>query len=487
MRRTVMLVLVVALIAPVSATRAAEPQQANNAQAPPAGSIENVEFVANLPEPKEATAINFMSYDERDVMFVTGRFGLMSYDLTDPRNPRLLDHLGNDSLMLPGDVTGTYWQNEDMDLDSKRKLVFLARDPRAYDGTTSDPDSVSGVYIVNARNPEALELTTFHELPAGHTSSCVNDCRYLWTGGPAKRADMPADWGGRPIWVTDIRDPNHPTTFPDPVDTGRNDGRTDYSHDVQVDQMGVAWVSGAGGVRGYFTKGRHWDPVEERQRVARAWDPIPYGGGGFEESRVPSKFMHNSERPLSAPPTGDFEPGELLYATEESFQAGCADDGVFAIASLEGSLDGQAWRSTPEDPFRLKTIGTWSVADKEGSSTSEDCSAHYFDVQGDLVVYSWYSQGTRFLDVSDPTDPIQVGYFRPDDGRTWASYFHRGYVYVADHSRGVDVIRLAPEGEAAAERHQEVLAPPLPADVSNQVRKGFVPDEAFGWACRISV
>ena len=30
---------------------------------------------------------------------------------------------------------------------------------------------------------------------------------------------------------------------------GYNDGVTDYVHDVQVDSRGVAWVSGAGGVR----------------------------------------------------------------------------------------------------------------------------------------------------------------------------------------------------------------------------------------------
>ena len=50
-----------------------------------------------------------------------------------------------------------------MDLDAKRRRVFLARDPRAYNGTTSDPNSVSGVYIVDARDPDDLELITFHE------------------------------------------------------------------------------------------------------------------------------------------------------------------------------------------------------------------------------------------------------------------------------------------------------------------------------------
>jgi hypothetical protein len=36
----------------------------------------------------------------------------------------------------------TFWQNEDMDVDRKRKLVLLSRDPRAYAGSTiRDPGS----------------------------------------------------------------------------------------------------------------------------------------------------------------------------------------------------------------------------------------------------------------------------------------------------------------------------------------------------------
>jgi hypothetical protein len=31
------------------------------------------------------------------------------------------------------------------------------------------------------------------------------------------------------------------------------------------------------------------------------------------------------------------------------------------IASLAGSYQGQGWRSTPAEPFRLRTAGTWGV------------------------------------------------------------------------------------------------------------------------------
>ena len=63
-------------------------------------------------------------------------------------------------------------------------------------------------------------------------------------------------------------------------------------------------------------------------------------------------------------------------------------------------------------------------------------------MDGSTVAYAWYGEGTRFLDISDPANPTQFAYWRPDDGIVWASYLHGGYVYTADRSRGVDVLRL---------------------------------------------
>ena len=80
------------------------------------------------------------------------------------------------------------------------------------------------------------------------------------------------------------------------------------------------------------------------------------------------------------------------------------------------------------------------------------CSAHYFDVDGSTVTYAWYGEGTRFLDISDPENPTQFAYWRPDDGIVWASYMHRGYIYTADRTRGVDILRLTGGAKAARSR-----------------------------------
>ncbi|WP_285695860.1 hypothetical protein [Actinomadura sp. NBRC 104412] len=406
------------------------------------GAQKGVQHVGNVPEPKEATSLVFMDYGKgrtkRTIMYVTGRFGLKAYDISaDPRAPRLVG-----SFDLPG-----YWQGEDTEADHKRKIIYLSRDPRAFGGTTDTGES--GIYVIDVSRPERPTQIAYTQVPAGHTTSCVNDCKYLWTGGPAKASWMPADWGGRPIWVTDVRNPRKPKVFKDPIDTGRNDGVTDYSHDIQVDSAGIAWSSGRGGVRGYRTSGRHYDPVKKRYRVATPWNPIPYAGGGIDEATTFSSFMHNSYRAVGktrdqGPDPRKWGDGQTLIVTEETFNPGCVNDGLLVLASLKGSYGGQGWRSTPQKPFRLQTLGTWSVAGQEGSlpeSQTEDCSAHYFDVENGVLAMAFYSQGTRFIDVRDPTNPRQIAYFRPENAQVWAAYYHGGYVYIADHRRGIDVVK----------------------------------------------
>ncbi|MET0686857.1 MAG: hypothetical protein ABW060_16180 [Solirubrobacteraceae bacterium] len=469
---------------------------------PPPGATKNVEYLDNLPEAANATAINFLEfrardvYDTRsrkkvDVMLVTGRFGLKTYSLKDRAHPEPLGAVTMEQLRLPGDPPAsvsnpqsTFWQNEDMDVDSKRKLAMLSRDPRAYRGSTSrdpyspDPNgaiNVAGVYVIDVNDPRSPSIRAFEQLPTGHTTTCVNDCRYLWTGGPASTTTQAAaGWTfGRPIIVTDLTNPSNPIGHTlDPVDLFRRDGVTAYSHDVDVDAMGIAWVSGDGGTRGYWTEGRHRDPLSGEVRWATPLDPIPYGGGGMTADIVGDEdggFEHNAIRPVgNDAPKGDkrYKAGELLLSTEEDFgpaAEACSKRGQFAISSLEGSFNGESWKSTPANKFRLKNVGTWNPFQKEGSrpTPTGSCSAHYFDLDGSIVSYAWYAEGTRFLDISDPENPVQVAYWRPDDTNVWAAENHKGYIYTSDANRGVDVLRLKTKAKAAGRRGREVVAPAM--------------------------
>ena len=320
----------------------------------------------------------------RDILIVTGRFGFKTLDVSDPADVQILD------TFQPAEILGAngYWQDEDMDIDVRRNLIIGALDPRHDDvdqascpgiGTLGsknrDPDCRSGFYVISYGDPENLEqVGDFVDLPAGHTVSCIDGCNYVWAGGPARRDDLaylgpftPGGRGdGRPIWVTDLRNPNQPKVFSEPIDLWRNDGLTDYSHDVDVDENGIAWTSGRGGLLGYATKGRWRDPRTDTMRNARPWDPILIAGGGIEGgpdgvAQPQTDFIHNAARPLSGEIRAAGVPdGNVVLMTEEDFTGPCSASGRIVAADITDSLGGEpATNSTPAQPYRMNALSAF--------------------------------------------------------------------------------------------------------------------------------
>jgi hypothetical protein len=383
------------------------------------------------------------------------------------------------------------WENEDMNVDVVRERIFISRDPRGFT-TSATPGATfpyGAVHIIDVSDPRVLAQVGFFLVPAGHTSTCVNDCDYLWTGGPYANTQTQPGFTGRPIYATDVRDPANPVACPAPIDIERNDGVTDYAHDVQVDAAGVAWVSGAGGVRGYWTEGQHLNPLTGEIETATGCSPVPYGGGMAPSETTPSRFMHNAWRNVLATIPDENDPatpedettGMVLYATEENITSNCGTSGRFATFDLRGTLDGEGWKPGDDGKFaRMRTLDTWTPEGADGATAC--ASAHYLSDRGDgILAYAFYRQGTRFLDVSDPKDIRQIGYFRPDDASTWAPYWHEvdgeQYVFIADNARGVDIVRLIDPSTATTEV-ETVVAPPLLSAAST-----LRPSRLYGYLC----
>ncbi|KAA2261573.1 hypothetical protein F0L68_15960 [Solihabitans fulvus] len=451
------------ILAALTLTGAASAATADPAASPPTGPVDaqNVSWLAHVDTPTGVAGLAFIAYPghrDHDVLFADGPFGLRAWSLANPADPRLIGELPAAALALPGDdVSKGFWEGEHLQVDQDRKLVFLSRDPRAFGGTKQT--GTSAIQIVDVRDPRRPTLITTHIEPGGHTTECIARCQYLWTGGPSHTGvgNQPPEWHGQPAWVTDVRDPAHPTTFPNPVDLNRNDGVTDYVHATDVDAAGIAWTSGTGGVRGYWTSGWRYDPVARRIRLASPADPVPYAGGKIiSPNNANYIFDHNSWHPWRS--IGGFAPGELLFVTDEDFGATCADAGRLLVVSLDGSYQGQAWRSTPENPFRLTVIGQWGPAGNPGEQPNTECSAHFFAPMpgvgdGNILVQTYYGQGTRFIDFSDPRHPVQVGYFVPKGSTAATPAFHDGLVYAAQYSHGIDVLRFTPPRSASATDH----------------------------------
>jgi hypothetical protein len=521
------------------------PATATAAPPPGAAISDNLEYVTRVAGAGGITEGKFDEVRGKKVLVITGRFGFKTYDVSDPTDPELLDEFLPAGIAGPGQSTtspefGGYWQNEDMELDTRRKLIIGALDPRhdtfPNDGVcphadgpaVSDPDCKSGFYVISYADPRNMrQIGDFVSLPSGHTSSCIQDCRYIWTGGPARRTDQ--DWlatqinptagpttlqnrligAGRPIWVTDLRDPANPDVSDLPVDLYRNDGYTDYSHDVDEDERGIAWVAGRGGIRGYATSGKHRDPYLNRVRRATPFEPILVAGGGLEWDEPPDNvnnpddpndgvseatdFMHNSGRPTDRwVKASGVRTGNVLIGTEEDFTTPCQESGRIVAVDITDSLGGEpAQNSTRTRPYRMNALDSFHpfLDTPETTDPSNGCSAHYFEIRRSTLAAGWYTQGLRLVDVSNARRLRQVGYFRVtgtgtgnpssnswdvawyDEGgskgkssrkgkkRGRKSTHRRGdYIYLMDMSRGIEVLRLK-GGASASARMKSVTAP----------------------------
>jgi LVIVD repeat-containing protein len=427
--------------------------------------------------------LNFIHYEDLgyDFMFGDGTGGLSIWSLQDPAHPLYISSVTVTELLQPADEHGPadtatrFWEGENITVDPRRKLVFLARDPRSF-GNSSHPNGRTGLYIIDVKDPWNPRIVVFAWVPAGHTATCINDCRYIWSMGPANNGSgvsgQPQDaagvlhpeWSGVPVFVSDVRDIEHPYLYAQPVDLLRNNNHTAYVHSADVDQNGIVWTSGFGAVRGFWTRGRHHDPVLNVDRWATATDPIPYAGGSvistdpvFATSILEHNSFHVTQAPSDTSPrtvTGGngvtYNKTDLQYITQENVVS-CTStsgggSGPFVVASLEGSYNGEDWAPTvsASNKFFITKIGAYSAKNNPGENPSAGCSAHWFTVLGDMVAIAFYGQGTRILDMSDPTSPTQVGHFRVSvypASNASAAYWHNGYIYVADYSRGVDVLQ----------------------------------------------
>jgi len=483
------------LLAAVAAVLAA-PAAAQAAEAPPGAKISsNLEYLNRIPEAAGITEGKFDRVRGKDVMVITGRFGFKTYDVSDPAEPELLDEF------LPADLANNgYWQNEDMELDTRRKLIIGALDPRHTEVDTTDCPAggsvrivtcKSGFYVISYADPANMsQIGDFVELPSGHTSSCIQDCRYIWTGGPARRDDQ--DWlgpiktvggrligDGRPIWVTDLRNPARPRVSDMPVDIWRNDGYTDYSHDVDEDAKGIAWVSGRGGIRGYATKGVHRDPYLNEWRRATATSPVLVAGGGVAGTAQPVMLMHNSGRPTDGSvKASGVKKGNVLVGTEEEFTRPCEASGKIVLSDLTDSWGGEgAQQSTLEDPYRMKALDTFHpfIDTPETADPALGCSAHYFEIEKSMLGAAWYGQGLRLIDISNARDvrqvtsPTPTANPNPDpSSNSWDMAFRTDkkagdLVYLFDMSRGVEILRLK-KGAKASRTMKSVVAPSVKRD-----------------------
>ena len=180
------------------------PAIAQAAEPPPGSAMStNLEYLARVPDAAGITEGKFDRVRGTDVMVITGRFGFKTYDVSDPADPEPLD-----AYLPPELAANGYWQNEDMELDTRRKLIIGALDPRHNELAPTD---CTGTNSDKIANPSARAASTSSPTPTRRTcarSATSSRCRPATrraasrtaaTSGPAdRRARQPRARLARP-------------------------------------------------------------------------------------------------------------------------------------------------------------------------------------------------------------------------------------------------------------------------------------------------
>ncbi len=388
--------------------------------ASPPLSSDNVELVTTMPG--SFAGIRVVG----KTAYATGWDGLTIFDVSTPTAPKLLS-------VLPI----AHFENEDVESDGQIVLISNDREKGNRGGV---------LFVVDVRDPAApavasvlsLSQLTSDERGPGHIANCVADgCGWVWLTGGAR------------VWVVDLHDIYNPLlvrAFDTPVSAGSagfgTPGKigTGATHDVERDAQGRLFVTGSGGAAAYDAK----DPVHPRL--------LSTTGAQGSDAKVNDFILHNSKHPSArsyrAHPGRTVKPSDVLLVTEEDYvdtgetpPGGCRGQGKFQTWNLNGYDRGK--------PMTLLSqwqteVGETPFLDGNKAPVTANCSSHWFTERAGIVADAWYEQGARFLDVRDPRNIRQIGYWLPPNAVVWGAYWVTDeIVYTADVVRGIDVLKVA--------------------------------------------
>lgn len=438
----------------------------------PIAASENVESIGRLAEGVGAISMAFSS--DTPVMYLSTLKGIQIYDISDPESPQLLG-----AEILP------HYQNEAMSLGERPngdKFLLIASGAAGVAQDGSSDTSSRYVWVVEVTDPADPQVVGSTQTDSRtHTVSCVNKaCRFAYTDGRSQGF----------ISIVDLRD------FRAPKMAARYESVVPEGHDQDVDDAGVLWhVGGQGAVALDVSK-----PTKPKALNSTTFDGV--GIPDRQGSPYNNFILHNSARPsakrFKANSAPSLRNGNVLLATEEDTGAGqCGDQyGSFSTWHIP-FLDAKKYaRHNPKSNPGGGTIKPLDLWYPEDVAVGANCSAHYFDYNSaGFVAQGWYELGTRILDVRDPKNIKQVGFFYGQGMEAWASYWvperdadgkvtgrSSDVVYTADAARGVDILKIALPGTSAKET-RGVRAPildllPLPQAVSKA-------SNGYGLVCRI--
>ncbi len=399
----------------------------------------NVELVNTFPDTQAIAGVFSRS---APFFYVSSLDGISVYNVSDPLAPR-----------LTGTLPLANFENEAMNYGERRgngavtRFVLVGVDLYSAGTDPSHLNLLGGnMKLVDVTNPQApyVRANLKGVTTSTHTVACVQqtDCRFAYTAGSRgnfsiidlRNIDNPREVDS---------DPNTAGTqpFASPAAGPSEIFTRGAGHKWNFDAAGYGLHTGSAGTAIFDVS----DPLQPRVVT----DTNAQGtGDGWNDF-----IHHNSDRPAAR----NFQPftapsirkGNVAVITEEDYEnTDCSTAGsiqTWHVRKLSG-LDG----IVPLDRFNPVTEADPGLTPPE----SAFCSAHWFDYhRSGILAQGFYQGGLRLIDVRDPRNIKQYGYFTAGLSEVWDAYWvprwdngrvvgQTNIVYTADLVRGIDVLRV---------------------------------------------
>jgi hypothetical protein len=459
------------------------------ALAPSAGSVpvpvvasDNVELLATIPD---VGAISTAFASDEPLMYVNTLNGISVYDISNPQLP-----------LLQGQLPMPHFENEAMAIGERlgqrkdgTKFVLVGLDLYGATPTKPGPPNAGGYELIVVDVTDPSSPTVRGRIPTDssvHTIQCVNKaCRYAYTSGA---------YDGGTFHVIDLKNLDKPKQ----IKALKN--LAGEGHQWDSDDKGVLWSTGFSGAAAYNVK----DPLNPK---ALASTNIKGTSSPYNDF-----IMHNSYHPEAKKFEANAKPslknGNVLLVTEEDYDSpvcgGDAGEGTFSTWHIPYLSHKKTLKHNPKlvaNNGRMTPLDNWNTEilnSGQRTVAGAFCSAHYFTYHDSgFIAQGWYQQGTRILDVRNPRNIKQVGYFFTGATETWHAYWvpqrnkagdvtgrDTNLIYTNDVARGIDVLKVELPKKKPGNT-DPIEAPILPQWLQATASIVSTPSKKFGYICRV--
>jgi len=363
-------------------------------------------------------------------IYGTNNGGVRVFDLKDPSNPVEVSVFAND---LPG----TSWQEKvivksvstphfkgDLAVVSVQKTSRVDTNSKGgfalYDVTTPTEPKYLGFYETpsNVRGTHELYLTTQGNRALVLTASSYSD---YFTKGESKDVD-----------IVDVSDPGNPTKIAsiDPRSTGvlpedfngyhwkdqHGKQRAVFAHSVITDENGThAYVS-------------FWDLGTAIFDIRDPENPKYLGRTDFDGNVQ----GHAHSAALAKGGTILIETREVYQPLKPGYDPGFGYTRIFDIKD----------KSNPKLLSTFRTENSQNVDDYNESDFTFAYTVHDPKVRGNTLYLSHYADGVRILDITNPSNPKEIGSYVPERADIWGVFVDRNYILASDLGLGLKVLQV---------------------------------------------